>query len=227
MWLLPSLNRIWSLRECLKSLQIVGCSTFGEIILGPKQQIDISEILALAPKGWKVSCQHMDDRSLVDVMNRFVRDHPNLEWYGYLQDDLKFVSSKWDTKLVAAAGPNRIASCNDMWRAPKRNTGACAFGGELVRAWGFWGPPKLQHCYIDDFWEESGRACKNWVVLMDVQTPHRHFANSRNKAQMDETYKFSYAPAGQDQIEWNRYRASEDYADLLTRVKNLNASAAV
>lgn len=222
MWCLASLNRIPSLRECLISMYGVGVSTPGKIILGPHQQADIPNVKPV-PKGWTVECQHKDDKSLMDVMNRFVRDYPDLEWYGYIQDDLKFVTRRWDTRLVEAAGNLGIASCNDLWRAPKRNTGACVFGGDLVRAWGFWGPPKLQHCYMDDFWEDSGRQCENWKVLMDVITPHRHFANPKNKAPMDATYKFSYAPGGEDMTEWKRYSSSQDYADLLARVKELNA----
>lgn len=225
MWLLASLNRRDQLHECLTSMVEVGVSTPGEIILGPDQEREIPTTQPL-PDGWRIRCQHKDDRSLIDVMNRFVREHPDLSWYGYLQDDLKFKTRHWDRQLIAAAGRTCIASCNDQWRAPKRNTGACAFGGDLIRAWGFWGPPKLQHCYIDDFWEESGRECRNWKVLMDVITPHRHFANPKNKAPMDATYKFSYAPGGLDLTEWKRYSASQDYADLLARVKNL-ATAAV
>ncbi|HET7377144.1 MAG TPA: hypothetical protein VFK30_10570 [Anaerolineae bacterium] len=190
------------------------------IILGPEQNREIAKVEPL-PKDWTVRCQHKDDRSLIDVMNRFVREHPDLKWYGYLQDDLKFKTRDWDTRLIAAAGNAGIASCNDQWRAPKRNTGASVYGGDLMRAWGFWGPPKLQHTYIDDFWEESGRECNNWTVLMDVITPHQHFANGKNKQPMDATYKFSYAPGAQDQAEWYRFRKSKDYADLLARVKSL------
>ena len=174
---------------------------------------------------WTISRQHGNDNSLVAVMNSFVRDHPNLDWYGFLQDDLKFNTPEWDTKLIAAAGKTGIASCNDLWRAPKRNTGAAVFGGDLIRAWGFWGPTKLQHTYIDDFWEESGTACGNWTVLMDVITPHRHFANGKNKAPMDSTYKFSYAPGASDMTEWKRFKTSPDYAALLERVKSLRVNA--
>src|SRR5512135_173223 len=98
MWCLASLNRIPSLRECLISMQGVGVSTPGKIILGPHQQADIPNVKPV-PKGWTVECQHKDDKSLMDVMNRFVRDYPDLKWYGYIQDDLKFVTRRWDTRL--------------------------------------------------------------------------------------------------------------------------------
>ncbi|HET7375669.1 MAG TPA: hypothetical protein VFK30_03110, partial [Anaerolineae bacterium] len=71
--------------------------------MGPEQNREIAKVEPL-PKDWTVRCQHKDDRSLIDVMNRFVREHPDLKWYGYLQDDLKFKTRDWDTKLIAAAG---------------------------------------------------------------------------------------------------------------------------
>lgn len=222
MWLLPSWNRVGALAACLATMKTVGVSTPGKIILGPDQKGDIQLVKKWTK--WPVECQSRDDHSLIDVMNRFVWEHPDLPWYGFVQDDLLFKTAHWDTRLVAAAGRLKIASCNDCWRAPHRNTGAAVFGGELVRAWGFWGPPKLQHCYIDDFWEESGRECKNWTVLMDVKTPHLHFAN--RKAKRDATYNFSYKPMHEDQAEWYRFRASNEYTELLNRVKSLLVEAA-
>jgi hypothetical protein len=220
MWLLPSLNRVPSLIKCLSSINTVGCSTPGIIILGANQQNEISRIKPL-PANWRIELQNEQDRSLVDVMNRFVREHPDLPWYGYLQDDLEFKTREWDIKLIKSAGHRCIASSNDLWRAPKRNAGASAFGGDLIRAWGFWGPPKLQHCYIDDFWEDSGEKCKNWKVLMDVHILHYHFANPKNKAVKDATYQFSYAPDKQDRQEWFAFKSSPAYSALLDRVRSL------
>lgn len=201
-------------------MKSVGVSTPGAIILGPDENTDGID----TPANWTISCQSKNDHSLIDVMNRFVKDHPDLDWYGFLQDDLLFETPGWDTKLIAAAGRSGIASCDDSWRAPHRNTGASVYGGDLIRTWGFWGPPKLQHTYIDDFWEHCGLECKNWKVLMDVKTPHLHFGNG--KKPKDATYLFSYAPTEADRREWHRYKNTQDYRDLLKRVKELVAAAA-
>ncbi|MEI9803132.1 MAG: hypothetical protein WDN48_00115 [Pseudolabrys sp.] len=49
-------------------------------------------------------------------MNRFVRDYPDLAWYGFLQDDLHVKTRDWDTRLIEAAGSSGMASSNDLFK---------------------------------------------------------------------------------------------------------------
>src|ERR1700688_2927736 len=102
MWMLPSLNRPARLAFCLNAIRTAGCTTPGMVILGADQAADIPYLPL--PDGWTAVCQHRDDKSLVAVMNRFVRDYPDLAWYGFLQDDLHVKSRDWDTRLIEAAG---------------------------------------------------------------------------------------------------------------------------
>jgi len=138
MWFLPSLHRPARLAFCLNAIRTAGCSTPGKVILGADQAADIPGLPL--PDGWTAVCQHPEDKSLVAVMNRFVKDHPDLAWYGFLQDDLHVRTPHWDTLLIAAAGSCGMASCNDMFKAPARMTSATVYGGDLIRAFGFWCP---------------------------------------------------------------------------------------
>lgn len=219
-WVLPSLHRPQRLHSCLVSMKETGVETPGIIILGADQQSDAEDIRRYLPSKWTVRCQDVDDHSLADVLNRFVREHPDLPYYGYLQDDLIFHTLGWDWQLVAAAGKTGMASSNDEWNAPRRNVGAGAFGGDLIRAWGFWAPPGVRHCYMDDFWEDVGNLCGNWQVLMKVRQTHFHWANYHGaRAPMDDVYQVALDQMPEDGRLWEAYKATADYAALLERVQ--------
>ena len=217
MWFLPSLHRPARLAFCLNAIRTAGCSTPGMVILGADQAGDIPGLPL--PDGWTAVCQHPEDKSLVAVMNRFVKDHPDLAWYGFLQDDLHVRTPQWDTLLIAAAGSCGMASCNDMFKAPARMTSATVYGGDLIRAFGFWCPTELEHNFQDDFWEEVGQKCNNWVVLMDVVAEHLHAFIG--KAENDATYQHGFEPINRDAAAWERYKASPAYGNLLARVAAL------
>ncbi len=214
MWVLPSLNRPARLTFCLNAIRAAGCSTPGIVILGADQAADIPGLPL--PDGWTAVCQNAEDKSLVAVMNRFVEDYPDLAWYGFLQDDLHVRTPGWDIRLIAAAGSYGMASSNDFFKAPLRMTSATIYGGDLIRAFGFWCPTELEHNFQDDFWEEVGRQCDNWVVLMDVEAEHMHAF--LGKAANDSTYQHGFEPIARDQAAWEKYKATAAYGNLLVRV---------
>ena len=222
MWFLPSLNRRERLAFCLNAIRTIGCSTPGIVVLGADQINDIAGLPL--PDGWKAVCQNPKDKSLVAVMNRFVEENPNLSWYGFLQDDLQVQTVGWDTKLIQAAGSTGMASCNDLFKAPTRMTSATVYGGDLIRAFGFWCPTELEHNFQDDFWEEVGRKCGNWTVLMEVVAEHQHAFIG--KAANDATYQHGFEPIERDKAAWDRYQASPAYGELLARVMALVGGAA-
>ena len=223
MWVLPSLHRPARLAFCLNAIRTVGCSTPGIVILGADQADDIPALPL--PDQWTAVCQNPQDKSLVAVMNRFVADYPDLAWYGFLQDDLHVQTPNWDTLLIHAAGSSGMASSNDLFKAPARMTSATVYGGDLIRAFGFWCPTELEHNFQDDFWEEVGNRCKNWTVLMEVIAEHQHAFIG--KAANDSTYQHGFEPINRDHAAWERYKASADYGDLLYRVETLVRSGRV
>src|SRR5262249_28732295 len=133
------------------------------------------------------------------------------------QDDLRIATPRWDTTLTAVACPAGMASSNDLLHAPFRMTGAICFGGELIRAMGFWCPPQLEHCFQDNFWEDVGRRCDNWRVCEHVIAEHLH--PHANKAPMDDTYRHAYDRLESDRRAWESYQKSVDYIRLLARVR--------
>lgn len=222
MWVLPSLNRPGRLATALAAIRSVGVSTPGIVILGPDQIEDRDRLVHVLPDGWEIGCQNPDDRSLGEVMNRFFREVPDLAWYGLLQDDVIVKTAGWDTELIRTAGPCGMASCDDGFVAPQRIAGAMLFGGDFLRAMGFWSLPGAAHCFQDDLWEEVGRQCDIWRVRMDIRAEHVNIFNGR--ADADATYEHGYAHVAADRAIWEAYKASPEYTDLIRRVKALSTN---
>jgi hypothetical protein len=76
------------------------------------------------------------------------------------------------------------------------------FGGELLRALGWWAPPGLRHAYIDDAWETIARALDNWRHVPQVLVEHMH--PGVGKAPDDATYADAYSTFDADRA---RFRA--------------------
>ena len=74
--------------------------------------------------------------------------------------------------------------------------GAVCFGGDLLRALGFWAPPTLKHSFCDDAWEHLAAALGNSAYVPQVMVEHRHRGNG--KAEDDQTYQKAYASFDDD-----------------------------
>ncbi len=227
MWLLPSLNRRLRLLESLAAIRQAGCTTPGTVILGPGQRGDLEAVKAALPLGsWRVELQNAKDQHLSEVLNRFLATEPPRAWYGLLQDDMLVGGpQRWDTRLAASAGRCGMASTDDHWQANRRMAGIFVFGGDLLRAWGFWSPPGVRHMYMDNFWQDVGERCGNWMALLDIKARHVHSHNNTARGPKDATYTHSYSAYKLDGVRWEQYRRSPQYADLIERVKKLLADA--
>ena len=214
-WFLASLNRTDQLCRLLDQLVAVGTSTPGQVILGPDQGPDIPRVMAHLPPGWEVQIQDPQDACATDCYNRVFRECQDLDWYGSLSDDHWPVTPGWDVKTVEAAMVRGIASTNDGWQAPHRMHGAVVFRGEILRLAGWWLPPCIQHNYGDDFWEEIGRTFGIWTTLMDVMVEHRH--PMKAKGALDSTYQRQIERQQVELGQYQRWKASEGYTELLKR----------
>jgi len=85
--------------------------------------------------------------------------------------------------------------------------GAVVFGGDLLRGLGWWAPPGLIHCFVDDAWEHIGRALGNWVHLPQVMVEHLHPANA--KATSDAAYHKAYANVESDRARFEEFVGAE------------------
>ncbi len=110
---------------------------------------------------------------------------PNLDYYGFLGDDLIPRTKDWDKKLIEAAGPAGISYGDDGHWGEKLSTHPCV-GGELVRHMGWLCYPGLKKLFIDTVWFTIGATLGSLHYLPDVKLEHMHYLFG--KAEHDETY---------------------------------------
>lgn len=110
---------------------------------------------------------------------------PNLDYYGFLGDDLIPQTKHWDKKLIDAAGADGISYGDDGHWGEKLATHPC-IGGELVRRMGWLCYPGLKKLFIDTVWHTVGAKLRRLHYLPDVKLEHMHYLFG--KAEHDETY---------------------------------------
>ena len=144
---------------------------------------------------------------------------PGAEWVGFLSDDLIPETPEWDTKLIAHLLAFGVVSCNDGAHAPKRLNGAVVWSRDLIYAVGYVYPPDLAHMFVDDVWEELGKATGVWHCDMSVMVRHAHASWGGLK---DATMKRANAFTGTDQRVFEAWKRSER-ADAIDRIFALMA----
>ena len=218
MWFLPTFGRPERCQATLDSIAAAGSSDGIVIVDG-----DPSYGYLKLPPGWY---QVFLDRNLglCGVLNYALENWPGLDWYGFLTDDCLVRTGDFTEPLVAAAGRNGFANSADGWQAHRRAHGALVFGGDMLRALGFWVPPGLRHCFCDDFWEAIGHACQNWRYVPEVMVEHVHVGNG--KAAIDATYRKNYASMDADASAWAAIKRGTLPA-AIDRVKALRRPADV
>lgn len=222
MWLLPTLNRLEKLQTFLNSAIATRTSTPGRILVDMDDydaNREAYEALRM-PSGWRVvdgDGVTMGDKCRESVL----LDDLEQEWVGILNDDHFCVTACWDQRLIAKLDGTNFVSANDRWIAPTKATTATAWSMPLLRALG-WPiyPPGLQHLFIDDLWENLGRATGCWRPVMSAVVEHHHVLNGRGKD--DDTHQKVYAPKA-----WDHDRAifdnfmKYDFADCVEKIKKL------
>lgn len=83
----------------------------------------------------------------------------------------------------------------------------------IVKAFGYWCPPRLEHLYIDNWWDEVGKAFGR-RYLPEMKIEHLHWQTGQ--ADNDETYQRGTAQAiwEHDQAEFELYMAHRWEAEV-------------
>lgn len=134
------------------------------------------------PLGWKLLVEPGARLGYVAAANAGFRAWPNEPWYAIAGDDSIGRTPHWDTLLAEAAVPNKIVWPNDLI------AGQCTqpfIGGDLCRALGWFGYPKLGHLYIDTVWGEIQKRLGTGGYMPEVVYEHLHW--SVGKSERDAT----------------------------------------
>ena len=123
---------------------------------------------------------------LSSIYNAVFMAMPDLDWYGFLADDVVPETPNWDRLLIEAAGKDALAFGDDGINGAAFAT-HFVLGGDLVRSVGWLALLGLDRIYIDTVWNDIARRRGVLRFLSEVKLPHLHFSNRR--ALRDKTYK--------------------------------------
>lgn len=179
LFFMPTRNRPASLSRFFDAYRATGATVAGRIVLNLDdwQANGPAYIAVNIPANWAFVPVQAD--SMCDAMRRMWPLMKELEWVGWIDDDMLPETPGWDKLMVEALTGTNFVSTNDCWQAraePEegRMCGAWAFSGELLRAVGYLVPQHLAKSYVDDVWEMIGRQARCWTPRMDITTRHLH-----------------------------------------------------
>lgn len=135
------------------------------------------------PANWRLLVEPGHNIGYVAAANAGFVYAPNEPWYAIAGDDSIGRTPHWDTLLAQECVPNKIVWPNDLI------AGQCTqpfIGGDLCRALGWFGYPKLGHLYIDTVWGQIHKRLGNGGGYMpEIVYEHLHW--STGKSQRDAT----------------------------------------
>ncbi len=219
-WILPTYKRPASCQEALDAIDLCSVETRGVVLVDGDADPAYRDLQL--PVGWDIEF-HADNLDLGGRLNGFYDAHPNLSWYGIIGDDHRVRTQEWDKMMLDRTTPFAVSYCEDGWRTPKHLAGAQIFDGGLLRAWGFWAPRGLRHCYIDNFWNDMIRAGMGVTFCGNVLVEELHDGNG--KAPTDETYLHGRASVTADQRVYDAFKEGGGIAAAASAMKTARSTA--
>lgn len=153
--------------------------------------------------------------------------YPRASRYGWLADDTVPRTDGWDASLERAAGRWGLACARDgylsedpNWRAflesgEDLSAGLC-WGGDLVRAVGWWAPPWLTQAGIDTTWTALTSPLGLGTYVEDVTVEHKNWrTGKRHRDAGDEWDRGDDPYVARDLGAYEHWRAAEDYLAAL------------
>lgn len=126
---------------------------------------------------------------------------------GHFGDDCIPRTPGWDRRVMQALGRKPLAFGDDLERdqRPEGSLPTHVFMlSRVARKLGYFGPPAMQHMYVDFAWMAWGDAA-GITYLPDVIIEHMHFLGG--KAPMDDSYRLSRQLTGRDLAAMQGYAA--------------------
>lgn len=177
------------------------------------------------PSNWTL---HTERRwgSIGASMRWCFRQYPQASQYGWLADDTLPRTEGWDKQLEQAAGRWCLSFARDNLLSETKNwhgylergedlTAGLCWGGDLVRAVGWWAPPRLKQAGIDTTWAELIAPLGLARYVEDVTVEHRSWRNGSRPC--DAGDKGSHIDA--DIAEFTRWRDSPRRERMLGKLR--------
>jgi hypothetical protein len=177
-WLLPTRGRVTTkLPRFFRLAKATGLSTPGIILVNDADfKANHQSYLALElPHGWSLHISKHDSAAekTAEGVKEFMK--PDVEWVGWLGDDLIPETQDWDKKVIEALNGWNCVSTNDGHQRSGNFTGAQAWSADLIRAVGYIVVDGTKHFYLDTMWMQLGKLVPQcWVYLADTMVRHKN-----------------------------------------------------
>lgn len=212
MWVLPTYDRPERAQQALDSIEKASSTTPGLVYIDGSKNPGYQHLRI--PKNWSV-WKGEKNLGVCGALNAVFSRFPNEPWYGFLSDDSIVKTPKWDQILLSKADGFSIVHSADGWQAGPRIHGAVVFGGDLLRALGWWVPPGFVHSFCDDVWETIADAALLRKFIPEVMVEHCHFWNG--KTAVDPSYIKAYQSFDQDREAFMLWK-KEELSKALERI---------
>lgn len=222
LWILPSRRRIQKLTGFFKAAMDNGISSSGVALVEKNELMELMPEYEGIPKpeNWGVLPTMAD--GFGDKNREIWPAIKDLDWVGLACDDLRPQTQGWDTKLLERVNGKNIVTCDDGVQGNARMSGITIFSGPLLRAIGYLYAQGFWHTYMDNVWEDIGRATDCWTYVGEVLVTHDHpFTNQKlDPLKTDDTTTKSYGQQKRDAEAYERWKKFE-MAGVLERVRAL------
>lgn len=143
--------------------------------------------------------------SIAPGMDYVLERHPHASQFGWLADDTYPKTEGWDVELEAAAGDWNLSYARDLWLSEKAKTrrtlergtnlssGLC-WGGELVRAVGWWALPGVRQAGIDTAWTALCAPLRLCRYVPGVIVEHRNWRTGKRPRDKGDEWSRRDAP---------------------------------
>lgn len=159
------------------------------------------------------------DRGLVKALNYAAPLYwDEYEAIGFMGDDHRPRTTGWDSAYLdelRELGSGYVYG-NDLLMGERIPT-QVAISSTIIKALGFFGPPRFWHLYVDNTWKDMGTGLGRIKYLPGVVVEHMHFTNGKSKEDSGYKHVNSEITVKHDWQEYCRWFL-EDYPTELDRV---------
>lgn len=210
MLILPTMGRPDSLRRFITAYQKTEASLPVHVVFDADDAARYNGVET--PKHWR-RISAPAGTPLGGIFTRLFEKYPDEQFYGMVADDVVPETRHWDTALLEACHPDKIAWGWDGIQNERLPVHPF-IGGALVRKLGWWAAPGLKHWFVDNVWKAIADALNCGVYLPEVRMPHYHFLNG--KAQFDRTYQ-QQPNHGADAVTYEKFMR-EEFPKVIVRL---------
>lgn len=186
MWLLTTRNRPELAAECLAGCMDNGMTSRGVLYIDGDEHGLYDDFVL--PANWT---RHLAVHGgLSRALDWCLAAYPDEASYGWLADDMCPMTPGWDKTLELAAGTCFMSQARDDWvygnwpdavRAGSEPSAGQCWGGNVLRAAGWWALPGSVQAGTDVAWAQMITSLDRMRFCDEVTVEHRHWRTGKRK----------------------------------------------